>query len=478
MLTELHVNGLELSYPPVLDLPELPASNLSPGRPQFEHLVQSSISSTAASEHWAGLRKKRQGSTLKIVVLGTSSSNGCGSSESFHDVRCSHHGALLKLCDHRLSWERHLQDVLRDRKLLVRMRVHARNAAMSIFFARCTSRYVSASTDIVILELAQTSHPAQLGDDLPTLVAAIRRHAPAAAIVLVTWGKQSFLFPDKAEEKGAILSLERSAQSLDVDVLRMDLVAFELMRQPELASQQISCRKLIARANNVTQLGMTAPSWGSRQVRFLPVVVKKILGLEWLYAQRGLDMVHPSPEGHLLIGRTIAQYVFDRLGLSNHSVSHHVHERVANSSWWWQQKEDGTPRPAARPPDAMWEHCLGADELPVVSGSPTPWRLVDEGGAKGVKKLGWLSQNLDDWMLIGPVGAELQSDERRKIASGAVTRRRGWKPKIKIEVGFLLGPHDDFGALHFECKNCTCKREVMPIRWRRLHARTRTDACA
>lgn len=92
-----------------------------------------------------------------------------------------------------------------------------------------------------------------------------------------------------------------TAIGLGIDVIRMDKIALTVVSLNALVSSSERC-----------------------EIRNLPRGVlphpKTRAATAWVFAQRGKDLVHPSPEGHLLIGRVVAQYVSDRLGMSSLGV--------------------------------------------------------------------------------------------------------------------------------------------------------------
>ena len=369
-----------------------------------------------------------------LSVLGSSSSNGCGSSEPLHSIRCADRNApTSRACSLSASWVRHLQDSLQValRPTRVMTSVYPRNAVGPLYFTRCTSKFMNQSTNAVILELAQVDGVAGLESMLALLVDAVRRNAPTAAILLVMWIKQSTLLD--ANKTQTLDSLERAALKLEVDVLRMDQIVLRIMSQPELVLTPPRCG---------TQPWVPPALFGHRAR----------VATEWIFAQRGVDHVHPSPEGHLLIGRAVAQFLTDRLALqspgtasrANHGS--HRHEVALHAS-------NGI--------GPQYEQCLNAQALPVRQGTP-PWELIDEGGDKGVKKAGYVSRAVGDSMLVGPFGMDLQRQEQEAAAKLAGTKRarpRGWRPTMSMEVSYLLAPRDDFGAFVITCENCTCKRE-------------------
>ena len=297
-MTALLIDGVLRTFEPVQLLPELPETVLGPGSVEFDELVRLATSGHSANPTW-GRTSVHSKNRFIVTIIGTSSTNGCGSSESFHASRCAHQGTPDRLCSQRLSWVRHFHDELQvtlNASTLV-TRVHPRNAVVTSYFARCTSRFVSADTDAILLELGQAGSLLQTSAELPQLVAAIRRIAPMARLVLLTWTQQHAFFA--VNETRALETAELSARALGVDVFRMDRIALTLMRHHALAHSEPSCRRLLLNLSRHGGLLMNAQA---------DLVLRtKDVGLEWLYAQRGLDAVHPSPEGSVLHGNRIDQ---------------------------------------------------------------------------------------------------------------------------------------------------------------------------
>ena len=122
-----------------------------------------------------------------------------------------------------------------------------------------------------------------------------------------------------------------------------------------------------------------------------------------VYANRGLDLVHPSPHGHALMGAVAARYVAKRLleplcsphppSSDARSVRRH-HDGASKGSHGGESMHLAT---ASNPLELEGEGnhtevCYSsADTLPLATPLNSSWRLVDEGKAKGVPKLGLLS---------------------------------------------------------------------------------------
>jgi len=342
--------------------------------------------------------------SLNISVLGASVTSGCGSSEARHSSRCQNLSmALSRSCNLKGGWVRHMHDHLAKRLQGAGQgsepstNVHFRNAVGMSYFTHCTCQFVDRSTHVIVLDIAQVDAPASQMAHLPTLTSALRRCAPEAALVLVVWPSRSRLRND-----GALLErLTQTALGLGLDVLRMDKLLLVVERSLHLHNHSNGwCRSTSA----------------------------------FTYAQRGSDTIHPSPEGHQLLGSEVATFVFDRV-MSATSVS-----TVAA----WRASGAAEPFREERKED-HWEACFSADRLPVRE--TDAWTLVDEGGDKGVPKLGLLSSHIGDVLTLGPFGLP-----------GGVNCSQS-RCRFQVEVGYLLSPRVVQGAFVIGCDHCHCARE-------------------
>ena len=178
--TTIIVDGTAQHYEPIRNF-EMPLESnikLTDGSRDLQQLVRKATASGAQSRSaWAQMRAHPR-SKLRVSVLGSSSSSGCGGLEPAHKSRCFNFTELniiqalplmSKVCSLGHSWARRMHDSLMDKLRAPRpdsprtsevvTSVHPRNAMGAGYFARCTSRFVSASTDVVILELAQVNSP-------------------------------------------------------------------------------------------------------------------------------------------------------------------------------------------------------------------------------------------------------------------------------------------------------------------------------
>ena len=255
--------------------------------------------------------------------------------------------------------------------------VHPRNAVGAWYFARCTQRFVQPRTNLVVLELAQVGGLPSLDAALPQLVASVRRIAPRAPIVLLLWLSKQVLHEQTAFEGTGFLPKFRNQSQLTwiintalnvsgaptlrfitqgvppllalaarcakyrsrwlttsqlvpslhfllllplgdrlhiqlgVEVIRMDRIAFAAASNPRMVAHgrtRLCPPAVLARpvggASSVASSG--APPRNTR----MPL---QTIAPHWIYAQHGNDIVHPTPEAHILMGRVVAQYVVHRL---------------------------------------------------------------------------------------------------------------------------------------------------------------------
>ena len=359
--------------------------------------------SRAASAQWRS--SASESSELRIAILGTSSAAGCGAAEDVRGAgkedsrrpgsdlfRFDKWGRLTagldQTCLIERSWGRHLADYLSRHLPSASPTVHiaAKNAVPASFFSRCTSRHLYSNPHVVLLDVLTNFFD---GNDqtLVSLVEAVRRAAPTAAIAFVMWPSQYQL--KSGVRSGKVQKMLAAAAQTGVDALRVDLVL-----------RVLSSRGL-------------ALSIGER-------------GPFKLYAQRNADQVHPSPLGHQLLGAIAARFVAKRL--ADAACQKHAHEPSAS--------------PGLSEAPLLWERCFDvADRMPVqLSGS---WRLVDEGGAKGVRKLGYLSTAVGDTLRIGP----LQGPPSLSCAL------------LRVTLGYKLSAsRSGQGKFNVTCTGCSCAR--------------------
>ena len=240
-------------------------------------------------------------------------------------------------------------------------------------------------------------------------------------------------------------ALTKIATSLGIDVLRMDTVAARVLsRWPLIDATERSQEHSISRTSSCAS------------------------GRSWLFAQRGQDKTHPSPEGHLLIGSAMARFVSSTIlaSIATPAVAHYA-----------------LPPSNDRP---TWERCYQrADQLQklqLAAGSGNNgdgWWLMDDGLAKGVPKLSLRSERVGDRLRLGwPIEwlvnrvRNHQPDIRtsdslddhvtgQQHAESPPCRPSGKGNAVRLvmEVGYRLSRDSAFGALKLECLDaCRCFR--------------------
>ncbi|KAL1525279.1 hypothetical protein AB1Y20_020142 [Prymnesium parvum] len=93
------------------------------------------------------------------------------------------------------------------------------------------------------------------------------------------------------------------------------------------------------------------------------------------------------------------------------------------------------------PDDVPTETCYDSAELLPVKKPVLGFALADEGGDKGVRKMGYISRQVGDELVLGPIPYVSQ----RKCTMASVS------------VGYLLSStNQNHGAFHISCKGCKC----------------------
>ena len=143
------------------------------------------------------------------------------------------------------------------------------------------------------------------------------------------------------------------------------------------------------------------------------------------------DPVHPNPEGHTMLAMLVGKWLFQRLQPDRQCSLVPADAPLASSS-----------------KAASFERCYSrADGMPVALAPAESWALRDEGGAKGVAKLGYVSTRPGkDALVLGP----LLPDVRCGL--------------FEVSLGYLTSWRHDQGALHLNCSGgCGC----MPLHYYR-----------
>ena len=364
--------------------------------------------------HWAPRSAWRHvakavgaGRPLRVSVLGTSPTSGCGAAEPWEPwalvpgpdgnltLPAREQGCLVER-----SWGRRLQDELTAvlRAAAVDARVHTRlsfkNAVAADYFAHCTGTHVANGTDVVLLEVATNIW----GSNLLDVVRAVQAFAPHAPIVFVGWVRKTH-----RQRLAVPPELEAAARTGRADLVRVGRVVDELDRARRLAK-----------------------------------------GRNEAYAGRGADPVHPSAKGHALLAAAVASFVGRRL-LTALCPSPSAAAADADDA-------DIPVEASSAAPPLGWELCwIRAEDIPLVrplsSRANGTWAIVDDGGAKGIAKRGLASWAVGEVIKLGPLPAP----------AGAAAAA------MLVELGYLISAsRSGQGAFRVSCTGCLCNGYATP----------------
>lgn len=327
-------------------------------------LARYSINNQLLNSRWSDMIAAASAEgELRVAVLGTSVTNGCGSCDFktlksdtsfFGDQR---NETCKSMCVVDYSWARIMHDELAlalPRR--VRTVVIAKNAVGPAHFCTCTRSKVAENTHIVLVDVATNLFSGSVGD----MIDRVHWAAPRAVIIFVDWQHQ--LHTDNA-----IVDAAKST-STPADVLRVTAIL----------------------------QAWTAPH-----------------PLRRLYALSGRDQVHPNPLGHRLLGSLVAAFVVKQLA-DSHPSSLSVRARAAST-------DGNSPGPQF---EKCYDH---ATELPVSNRTPSrSWQLVDDatGSGKGIVKLGLVSNVHGDKLTLGPfMGPPKASCSLLRVSIGYLLKR-------------------------------------------------------
>ena len=459
----LGANPPELLLPPVpwplRDL--LSESALSPTEPPV------ALASPHASGWLRAARAAKEG-TMNVLVLGASVAAGCGADEPPAQIRCmwtpGNSTELSRKCNQTGGWIRHFVDGLHSNLHAAGWRgksgsttVYSRNAVSVRFFSRCTAGFLAEAGDahLILLDVVQLETGLDL--ELQSTMRALRRHSThERAYVLLCWrsffGPRHHLLRDDLDGASTTAALSNGA-----DVLQIYLVVRDLMLRWSTLTG--------TKSHTYTHPGCSQPHKQN------PL----------LYAQRGKDVVHPAPEGHLLIGRATAQFVAKRLleaAPHDHSSGRPLVSNLSSSS-----KADAPEQ------EPLWERCFNsADQMiPLIQHEdgaaasegrlPSGWRLVDAGVAKGVRKLGLTSSRVGNRLnLTVSLGPSPNSSGGRcsmlnsiyrhaRLVNASEARANPSQRRYlryAIDLGYRLSRNEAFGSIRLYCAPSTCTCVAIP----------------
>lgn len=161
------------------------------------------------SSEWTNAISKQGERAIRVAILGCSVSAGCGAEDS-NPTECSF----------KHSWGSQLASWL-DGFPGVRFNVQiwARRAVKPEYFKACTDRFVSRA-DVVLLEfqpVLQADSMQRISEELEDIVAAVRRAAPRAPMVVVGW--RSLSSSARGRAGSCETALKTSAVHLGVDLV-------------------------------------------------------------------------------------------------------------------------------------------------------------------------------------------------------------------------------------------------------------------
>ena len=433
---------------------------------------------SAPASSWRRLAQRvMQRRSLRVSVLGSSITAGCGAADPSY------------FCDPQRAWWLQMHNALEgalgpcapqqspnlplDEAHIV---ARGKNAVAMDYFTHCTAGWIDAKADLVMLEVGLNG--VDVAASVRPAIAAVRavaEHAIVALIVWVRWQDQ----PPSAPINGREQALRELAHQENLDVVATSQLARTLYGD------------LISR------------TW---------IQDRRAWFLRW-FARNGSDP-HPNVDGHALMGHHAAEYVTRQLVLS-HELNTPAAAPVPSTASAAAAEDDavttttGRAEPTRASSESGCEVCWhDAIELPVhtINGS---WRLVDEGGAKGVVKRGYASERPGDVLVLGPLrpprralyhhhhqphhhhppSITTSAEPSRDVATG--TEQKHFKQKalsfspstsssppspaiidgacaaFVVHLGYLQSTRPGMGLLNLRCSGCICR----PLAgfWNRLH---------
>ena len=364
------------------------------------------IASHGSNTTWqqVGVRMK-QHARLNVALLGFSTLAGCGARD--HDA-----GRLKLRCDPAYSWSRRFHDSLLARlanqlsfqRVDLRTSTFYKNGVGVSFFEHCITSMLPRDADVVLLEagsnLFEFTTPQAVQAALASVLRALQVAAPLAAVVFVTY------VPQRDNAMRALVTSSAAALHVDhIDMMRL---------QQSLAQVVANC----------------SAHW-SAKASYMALRPD-------FFAGNGSDH-HPTRAGHELLGEI---------------ASYHLMQRVRSAV---QGSGPGLGRaavPTVLPPlkaepqkPPLQEQCFNqANEIPLHRANGT-WQLVDEGGAKGVQKLGWLSSKIGESIEFAAPHLSCRRNSPRRTSTC-----------LTVRLGYLLSTREGQGTMRVSCLGggCAC----------------------
>ena len=182
------------------------------------------------------------------------------------------------------------------------VQIWARRAVKPEYFKACTDRFVSRA-DVVMLEfqpVLQADSMQRISEELEDIVAAVRRAAPRAPIVIVGW--RSLSSSARGRAGSCETALKTSALHLGVDLVlsgtllplvgNLSLHARDRIHPNTLGSEVLAqaVARLVARHTVDAMCSSTRMHLGTRQPR-LPQTTTSVDEKEWCTEERGRSLL-------------------------------------------------------------------------------------------------------------------------------------------------------------------------------------------
>lgn len=348
------------------------------------------ISQAAPLNEWKRVVAAIQASgSLRITVLGVSPTAGAGADNTARNTPAV--GWARRLHDSTACLAKHLLN------MSVRTEVHAKNAVGSDYFTWCTRRMVRPSANIVLYEMAaaQGSNSNATTEGYKQLLRSGRKAAPHAVHVLVQWP------PWHAGRESGHIGASVAATKLDAEVL-----------------------------------------WGHRALEILTNRSNRA-GHRSYYAQHGRDIVHPGPTGHQLLAAATSLLLITRLHAARNCTNSFVPLKTARGAARSRGSTAEQEFSDAEPARDAEERCFpSADLLPAEQPLHGTWALRDEGARKGVRKVGLVSEQAGDKLVL----------RIPSLANGTSCQGR------VVGLGYLASTHPAQGEISVSCAGCGCSR--------------------
>ena len=191
-----------------------------------------------------------------------------------------------------------------------------------------------------------------------------------------------------------------------------------------------------------------------------------------LYAKDGLDLAHPSADGHRLLAELVGYYLKQHVlrPLEASTVQQLTLPALPLEARAVQEAGQAEAKWALSERQEKQEQCYEpASALPVIRNSG--WRLEDTGRHKGVQKLGFLSEQKGDRLVLGPMwNSQAAAGSRSAAVASAANSSTAGCVMLEICLGYLLSARspDSRGALRIDCTGCVCGRHWSHSRYLEL----------